>query len=935
MKKCSACGYENSDRETTCASCHKPLSSGETVYCPSCGKQLKAGLRFCTGCGFKLADSVSTPANAAPPVPARPAPSGTGGVIATKGGFGKSTLFAILSGALSLLTVIFVFVFMFTPFLKIEVSMFGMSDSESVSGISVFASLISGNDTLTALGVSSSLGYVASVAYWIFAFVFTGYLVFAISSVGSANRLRFLKGIKLLSVMTVLSFIIMILGNVAASQATKDAEEYVKLGAEIKQYVSGTGLFVTMLLMLAGYITLFVLYKNGKDVYPLAGFRKAHKPVKILLFLVVSVLAAVSIIVGIVGAVGSGSKDLVKKYVEAINKGDYTTVAECMYPKGSTEYTAMVAMGSLGLPYGGNISDWKYNKIEKNDYVERGNMHMVVSGSVIDGVFYMQKSSADNKWHITENYKATYYDGNIGTSYANACKVSSGSAGEARYLMYECEESGRYKITSEKSFSVKRFDTGNIAGSTQHYSSGTYSYSATCEFTAGKAYYIVLDSAAACSIGKDEGISSSDVSGTLSNSSSYTVWQSEKIYSIDYNLSGICLIYAMDSDRKALSDVAFTLYDSNYTAVEGTRNKSVIVADMRSGTNYYLGFKLADGVESSVSAYIRIIETSDAGNISDGIANGFSIDTSVAKAYSFTPSASTTYSVAVSTSNSSDNKVTVLVFDDEANVIAASSQTSSSSSPYKTVAKFALTADTAYTVAVISHSYNANYSVIIQDPNAASTRETAKTIVPGIPENVSIGSAGETKWYKFTPTRSYECDIYTTGYCDTYGVIYRYSGYGSLDKVASNDDGGNNENFKCTVTLSSSYTYYIAVRLNGEETGSFTLNVSRFENGSSYETAYTVPIGSSNSTAVTYNGGEPTYYRFVAGSTTSYNVYTSGSSTVKVTVLDDEGNVLASKTSVSPANADLYVDCESGKEYFITVQIVGGSSSSTSTLKVA
>lgn len=936
MKKCSECGFQNGDRETACGNCgaQLPVSppAEEMQFCPSCGKQLKMGLKFCTGCGCKLSAEQTT-APAAPSAK-QSAPSATSVATAAASGkkFGKPMLFAILSGALSFLTVLFALVFLFTPFLKVSVSMFGLSDAKSVSGISVFASLLSGNATLTELGVSTVLGYIASAVYWIFAFVFAGYIVYAVSSIGSANRGRFRTGIKLLAALTVLALVIMILGNVAAGQATKDAKDYVQLGAEISQYVSGTGLFITMLLMLGGYITLYVLYKGGKDRHPFAASSKACKPVKVVLYLALSVLLAVSIIVGIVNLVGTSSKSLVKKYIDALNNRDVVTVAECLYPKGSTEYNAMIAMGASALPsYAGRIGDWNYQKIESNDYVERGRLRITVaSNPSSESVFYMQKSSQDNKWHITDDYTPAYYDGNVGTSYANAKFITAASAGDARYLLYECEKSDRYLITAETAFAVTSFATSNITNGSA--TAGT-PYTAVCNFTAGRAYYIVLDSACACSIARDASVGADNVIGSL-RSEITNLTTEEKVYGAQ--LAKNTLLTAtgqMQGGGITESGVLFTLYDAKFVAIEGMINKPAVFYDAEQPCAY-VGIKAAN--EQLERVKIGRHELSAADGIDEREVVSFSKNSNLeGRMYTFIPPKDSTYSVTVATvkysSSSSSDVATVVLFDGNMAYVASTkkSQNSADALTYT----YSLQAGTKYSIAVLYPSSSFNYGYLtVQDSTSGTTCDTARTITPGTAQTDSISAVGDTRWYKFTATRSYNCTVYTTGDKDTYGVLYRN---GSYYKIGSDDDGGTDSNFMITYKVSAGETYYIAVRLNGEETGAFALEVSRYEDGANYETAYTVRTGSSNGATVTNNSGNETYYRFVAGETRSYRVYTTGSATVQVTVQDAEGNTVVSKTSVSPANADLEFDAEKGAEYFVIVRIVNGSSSSSSKLIVA
>ena len=81
---------------------------------------------------------------------------------------------------------------------------------------------------------------------------------------------------------------------------------------------------------------------------------------------------------------------------------------------------------------------------------------------------------------------------------------------------------------------------------------------------------------------------------------------------------------------------------------------------------------------------------------------------------------------------------------------------------------------------------------------------------------------GTEQWFKFTPTESKTYTIRTTGELDTIG--YLYSCCTSL--VAFNDDFAGKVNFRIVQYLTAGKTYYIRVRADKNQTGSYTLNVT-------------------------------------------------------------------------------------------------------------
>ena len=85
---------------------------------------------------------------------------------------------------------------------------------------------------------------------------------------------------------------------------------------------------------------------------------------------------------------------------------------------------------------------------------------------------------------------------------------------------------------------------------------------------------------------------------------------------------------------------------------------------------------------------------------------------------------------------------------------------------------------------------------------------------------VTIDEAGEYYYFSFVPTESTSYTIYSQCDTDTYGYLYA----ASQSQIASNDDGGEGNNFSITYELVAGETYYIAVRFySSSKTGTFTV----------------------------------------------------------------------------------------------------------------
>ena len=871
---------------------HKPQPTPVAGnVCPKCGKPVKPGMKFCTNCGAKMDEKPAQPAPAAAPAPVQPtcpqcgrpikpglkfctacgAPiqSGKAGKPAGNGKFGKKELFAVIAGGLAFLTTLFALIFVLTPFVSVKVSGFGMSEKEAASGISMFASIIKGNETLSLFEVSAWIGYAASVCYWIFAFVFAAYFTYAIATAGGAGTKQFKTGIKFLAVMTGLALVMMILGQIAMGQATEDADSVAAFGVKISKYVGPTGLFVTMLLMLGGYIALFVLSKKTetRPAYPKCA--KAKKPLKIVLPIVLSVLLAISCIVGVVGLVGGSGKSLVKKFVNGVNDNDVTAVAECMCPKGHPQYAAMVAqltamskMSSLSEEiFGGKLTDWSYEKIEKNDYIERGTLSARVKGDSFSGTFYLQKSSYDNKWYVTFEYDAEFYDGNEGTGYYNAVEMrsssgyvsGSGSSGSV-YALYECDESGKYTVTANVSFRAETFEQSSVGG-TSSSNSDLGVYSREFSMTKGKAYYFVFSgSSAEYSMEKTGDIEDPNqpvgpitTDGTLTANAaatSVTLATAEKLYTLEPSDSGFYAVGVRNAGA------TLKLYDSKKKEIASAiaDDKSRIY-HLESGKTYYVGITAQDSSYSgdSVYAYVRAEEYQTSISTGTQVTSLEGSDDATPWTYSFY-SYSGAYSLNAALSNestssiaSTDTTIDFIVVDDKGNRITPSA-----------AGLYEFTSSQSNTVVVNVRSGEYTYVKLALENRTISVSDSYRSLNLPATERLyafKTGTAGGL--HIFAETYNYDNRAVVTLYND------------SLVKLAdSTTDGYIAEN------LTGSKTYYVGIRAADDgdvgeyaylsvddcDTQNFGSNYTKTINGGILVGEYSFSVDTSGKYSVTVSG---------------------------------------------------------------------------------
>lgn len=87
-------------------------------------------------------------------------------------------------------------------------------------------------------------------------------------------------------------------------------------------------------------------------------------------------------------------------------------------------------------------------------------------------------------------------------------------------------------------------------------------------------------------------------------------------------------------------------------------------------------------------------------------------------------------------------------------------------------------------------------------------------IVPGQTVNAEITTGGEIAYIKFVPTKDMKIIVYSSSNEDTYGYFYD----SQKNELDSNDDGGDNSNFKLTENVTAYTTYYIGAKFYSKKT---------------------------------------------------------------------------------------------------------------------
>ncbi|MBR6039647.1 MAG: hypothetical protein IKP38_04105 [Clostridia bacterium] len=102
----------------------------------------------------------------------------------------------------------------------------------------------------------------------------------------------------------------------------------------------------------------------------------------------------------------------------------------------------------------------------------------------------------------------------------------------------------------------------------------------------------------------------------------------------------------------------------------------------------------------------------------------------------------------------------------------------------------------------------------------AEDMENAPVLIPGEVATVNITTGGQYAYFKVVPEFSCQYTFYSTGSRDT--IVYLYDAEGT--QTASDDDSGDEYNFRLVVTLTEGETYYLGARIWGTgNTGSYPL----------------------------------------------------------------------------------------------------------------
>lgn len=176
----------------------------------------------------------------------------------------------------------------------------------------------------------------------------------------------------------------------------------------------------------------------------------------------------------------------------------------------------------------------------------------------------------------------------------------------------------------------------------------------------------------------------------------------------------------------------------------------------------------------------------------------------------------------------------------------------------------------------------------------------------------TITKSGESKYFKFVPSRTGTYTFETTGTANTFITVYDING----NIVASDDDSGTNFNAKVTNYLYRNNTYYIQARMKyTAHTGSFNLKVG-------YGVSGTLPL---NTQLNVWIVNQFFVYEFTPSITKEYVIQTLGTVNTLISIYDSNGNLVASNDNWYDSNgnynynARCLVNLTAGQKYYVKV----------------
>ena len=212
------------------------------------------------------------------------------------------------------------------------------------------------------------------------------------------------------------------------------------------------------------------------------------------------------------------------------------------------------------------------------------------------------------------------------------------------------------------------------------------------------------------------------------------------------------------------------------------------------------------------------------------------------------------------------------------------------------------------------------------------TRDEATVITAGSTTS-GVLTSGDNDYFVITVNETGILRAYTTGTTDTRGAIEDSEG----NELATNDDGDSDSNFDVSYEILSTGTYYINVdSVSSSTTGAYDLMVSFTPgaHGDTRETATVINAGSTTSGVLT--SGDNDYFTITVDDTGILRAYTTGTTDIRGTIEDSDGNILTSNDNGgSGNNFNISYEILSIGTYYINVDSLSSSTTGAYDLVVS
>ena len=215
-----------------------------------------------------------------------------------------------------------------------------------------------------------------------------------------------------------------------------------------------------------------------------------------------------------------------------------------------------------------------------------------------------------------------------------------------------------------------------------------------------------------------------------------------------------------------------------------------------------------------------------------------------------------------------------------------------------------------------------NYSVATLSLNIVRAGSVSYVAPYTATNGTFIPAATTAKWYKFTAPVTAEYTFTSSGNIDTYGEIFPHLVANGIttDRLAYNDDGGENSNFLIEYTMNEGDVIYLRVRgFNSSHIGSFTVKAT---------INATEIIETKTTYNNTLNAGEKQWFSFTPQNTGTYTICSLGNIDVVCRMYNSSGSLIERNDDAGISlNFSLTKNLYAGSIYYFKIEGFSGNTS--------